>query len=98
MILPIFVRPEAEAEIQDAYGWYEKNRQGLGDEFVLSFEACLFAIQRHPTSYPKVHQEIRRALLKRFPYGVFYLKNNRRITIIAVFHVKRNPQKWRERA
>jgi toxin ParE1/3/4 len=97
MSLSVAIRPEAEADLAEAYGWYEGCRKGLGDEFLLSVEALLDSIQRFPQSYPAVHKQVRRALLRRFPYGIFYLVEEETIAVLAVFHASRDPKRWQER-
>jgi toxin ParE1/3/4 len=94
----LFFRPEAEADVMVAFAWYEEQTQGLGSHFLLCMEAVLSQIQRHPEASPLVHRQIRRALLRRFPYGVFYLCEDTRIVVLAVFHVKRSPALWKKRS
>jgi toxin ParE1/3/4 len=93
----VAIRPEAEAEILEAYQWYEQGTEGLGLEFMRAVEACLAAIERHPKGYPVVHREVRRALLRRFPYGLFYLLDGDNIVVIACFHASRDPKEWQRR-
>jgi len=93
----LIIRPEAEAEMTEAYNWYEARVPGLGSDFLLSVDAILHAIARTPQQYPVVHRHIRRALTRRFPYEVFFLEEDSRIVVLAVFHAKRNPKNWRER-
>ena len=50
----ILVRPEAEAEVQQAFDWYEEQSKGLGLEFLRSIEACLAGIMRNPFAYKVV--------------------------------------------
>lgn len=69
----IIVQPEAEAEISEAFRWYEDKNEGLGSEFMRALDASLSFIQRNPTGYAIVHKQMRRALLRRFPYSVIYL-------------------------
>jgi len=97
MIREVIIRPEAEAELSDAFGWYEERVQGLGAEFLISVDATIHAIVRNPRQFAEVHKEIRRALLRRFPYAVFFLVDDSQIIVLAVFHVKRNPKKWQAR-
>jgi len=97
MIRAMIVRPEAEAEMTEAYDWYEDRLSGLGSDFLLSVDAVFHAIARTPQHYPVVHKEIRRALTKRFPFEVFFLEEDARVVILAVFHAKRNPKNWQER-
>ena len=93
----LIIAPEAEQDVADAYGWYEDRRVGLGEEFLSSVDACIRAICRAPEMYPVVHETYRRALLRRFPYAVFYEHAGETVTIYSVFHTSRNPDKWRQR-
>ncbi len=94
----LLVRPEAEADLVEAFDWYEECSRGLGSEFLLAVDAVLECVIRNPEQYTVVHKEIRRALLRRFPYGVFFLTEPDRVIVLAVFHASRNPARWRERA
>ena len=98
MKFSVVIRPEAEADLAEAYQWYEEKRPGLGERWLLSVEAALSAIQRFPESFPVVHQHVRRALLRRFPYGVFYVVEGSAVVVLAVFHCQRDPKRWQERA
>ena len=98
MTRKIIVRPEAEAEVQTAFDWYEKQSDGLGFEFLRALDACLSGITRNPLAYTGVHQKnVRRALVRRFPYALFYLVDEDTIVVIAVFNVKRQPIDWLRR-
>lgn len=90
-------RPEAEEDLLDAYRWYEQQSKGLGMEFLRSVDACISSIERTPEAYPVVYNNIRRALLRRFPYGLFYVVQENAITILACFHFRRNPRGWQAR-
>ena len=94
----IIIRPEAEAELAEAYAWYGQQRPSLGDEFLLRLDACLSTIQSNPVLHPIVHRDIRRALLRRFPYGVFYVLGEDRITVLAILHLSRDPTRWMDRS
>jgi toxin ParE1/3/4 len=93
----LIVRPEAEAELCAAFDWYEGCSSGLGSDFLLCVDAVFHAIQRSPQQYPRVHQIVRRALTRKFPYEIFFLEDDERIVVLSVFHAKRNPKSWRER-
>src|SRR5580698_9861737 len=93
----LVIRPAAESELTEAYQWYEAQRQGLGSEFLFSIEAALALIQRTPELHPLIHKPIRRALIRRFPFGIFYVVQEDAIHDLAVFHGKRNPKRWVER-
>ncbi|MBW4632221.1 MAG: type II toxin-antitoxin system RelE/ParE family toxin [Iphinoe sp. HA4291-MV1] len=94
----LLIRPEAELDIEEAFEWYEEHNPGLGFEFVRAVDTCLATIGRITLAYPLVHQEVQRALIRRFPYGIFYLLEEDTIFVIACFHVKRDPQQWQNRS
>jgi len=71
---------------------------GWGVDLMLAVEATLAEIRRRPGSFPAVHNDVRRALLKRFPYGVFFLVGDAAISVIAIFHAKRDPRIWQQRS
>jgi len=94
----ILVRPEAEAEVQQAFDWYEEQSEGLGLEFLRAIEACLAGVTRNPFAYTVVKvPNVRRAVVRRFPYALFYLVADEAIVVIAVFNVKRRPIDWLRR-
>lgn len=97
MPVELVIAPEAELDIAEACVWYEGRRAGLGDEFLSSVDACIESIRRRPEMYPIVHEVYRRALIRRFPYAVFYEQCEPMVTIYAVLHTSRDPDKWRQR-
>jgi plasmid stabilization system protein ParE len=97
MPVELAIAPDAELDIAEAYDWYEGRRAGLGEEFLSSVDACLESIRRRPEMYPVVHEGYRRSLIRRFPYAVFYAQSPAAVTIYAVFHTSRDPDKWRRR-
>lgn len=95
--LPILIRPEAEAEIQEAFLYCEDKAEGLGIEFLRMVDASLASMARHPGMYATVHKEVRRAVLRRFPYSLFFVAEETRLVVIACFHSRRNPKEWKRR-
>jgi plasmid stabilization system protein ParE len=93
----LIIRPEAELDIQDAFEWYEAQTSGLGSEFVRAVDTCLSGIGRNPLAYPIIYKQVRRALIRRFPYGILYIFDQDVITVIACFHGKRDPKLWKDR-
>lgn len=93
----LIVRSEAEAEMAEAFDWYEDRVPGLGSEFLLCVDAVFSAILRSPQQYPRVHRGVRRVLVRRFPYEVFFVEDDERVAVLSVFHAKRNPKRWQER-
>jgi plasmid stabilization system protein ParE len=97
MAAELIVAPEAELDLTEAYAWYEKHRVGLGEEFLSSVDATLESIRRHPEMYPLAHETYRRALIRRFPFAIFYEHAEGAVTVYAVFHTSRDQEKWRHR-
>jgi len=83
--------------VEDAFLWYESQRAGLGEEFLSSIQATLQAIGENPLRFPVVHHSTRRALVRRFPYGVFYRVLEDVVLVVACFHARRDPGRWGER-
>jgi toxin ParE1/3/4 len=97
MKLPLSVAREAEAEAFQAAEWYEKRSQGLGRAFLELIEQTLEDLTERPRQFPLVYRDVRRALLKRFPYGVFFRLRREEIRVLAVMHLSRNPRRWQRR-
>jgi plasmid stabilization system protein ParE len=98
MNLPIAFRRAARLEFDQAHDWYEKQKVGLGQEFVEAVDKVLERIAAMPEIHQIVYKDIRRALVQRFPYSIFYRVKSDRIVVLAVFHGKRNPAIWQARA
>ena len=93
----IIIRPEAESDIKDAYEWYEAQRKGLGENILLCIEESLSRVSRNPAIYSVVYKEVRRVLIHRFPFGIFFIESNESISVLAVLHARRNPKAWKSR-
>jgi plasmid stabilization system protein ParE len=93
----LIIRPEAEFDLEDAFAWYESQDPGLGSEFVRAIDASISTIGRNPLAYRLIYQQARRALVRRFPYSLFYVVEEDTIFVIACFHTKRNPTDWQDR-
>lgn len=89
--------PAVEDEIIDASLWYENKKEGLGLDFLLSVEATLHSIRRDPLHFQTVHKNTRRAMTKRFPYGIFFILEDQTITILATISFHCHPAKWQKR-
>jgi len=97
MTYSLVVRPEAERDMSEAYQWYEEQRGGLGEDFLLCVEVALGSIQESPQRYPVVYEDVRRILVRRFPYGIFYCVQESTVSVLAVFHCSRHPRGWQDR-
>ncbi|MDB9316035.1 type II toxin-antitoxin system RelE/ParE family toxin [Spirulina sp. CS-785/01] len=90
-------RPEVQEELKEAYDWYENQTLGLGDEFLDCIDEVLNRINERPEAYAIVYRDVRRAVIQRFPYIVYYRIVSSRIVVTAIFHGRRNPKAWQER-
>jgi toxin ParE1/3/4 len=97
MAVELIVVAEAEEDLAEAYAWYEDHRVGLGEEFLGCVDACIAGILRTPELYATVHESYRRALVRRFPYAVFYEATADTVTVYCIFHTARDPKKWLKR-
>lgn len=91
MIRQVVIRPDAERDLSNTFRWYEEQSPGLGHDFLRAVEVSLGSVQRHPLAFSQVHRQIRRVLLRRFPYGIFYLVHRHTLVVLACFHFKRSP-------
>jgi plasmid stabilization system protein ParE len=90
-------RLEVREELDNAYRWYESQQPGLGDDFLDSIDKLLNQICQKPELYAVIHRDIRRSVLQRFPYAVYYRIISSRVVVTAVFHSRRNPKSWQKR-
>jgi plasmid stabilization system protein ParE len=90
-------RPEVREELNEAYNWYENQRSGLGDDFLDCIDETLKRICQMLESCPIVYRDVRRAIVHRFPYAVYYRIISSRIIVTAIFHGHRNPKAWQTR-
>lgn len=97
MTFNLVVRPEAEQDLSEAFGWYEGQRKGLGHDFFLQIDAGFRFLERTPLIFPEKYQRIRQHLIKRFPYKIFYLVEQTTVVIVAVVYGGRDPQWIRKR-
>lgn len=90
-------RPIAEADVREAAFWYEGKRGGLGAEFVLELDSLYERVLQNPRQFPEIGEGARRALLRRFPYTIYFIAGDEAVTVIAVLHQHRRPEAWRAR-
>lgn len=93
----MIIRPEAEADLEDARDWYESQRDGLGDEFLECVEEALQKIDLMPEMYRVVDYGIRRAFTDRFPFTIYYRIEANDVVVLGVLHSRRDPRVWKSR-
>ena len=97
MIRRIIIEEEADTEFVEAMRWYERNGAGLGWRFLRAVDAGIKLVESHPDLGSPVGNEIRRTLLKHFPYWIYYRVRQDELRVIACFHTKRSPDEMDSR-
>ena len=87
-------RPEVAADLRSAQEWYEARRRGLGHEFILALESLLERVDATPGEFPSVYGKVHRALLRRFPYAVFFIIEGDDRVVLGVLHQAVDPSRW----
>jgi toxin ParE1/3/4 len=93
----LVVQPEAEAEIVNAAIWYEQQSRAIRQKFLQTVEATLAVIEQHPNRYQKILGQVRRVMLRGFPYAFLYTVSEHEVNVFACFHCSRNPKRWQSR-
>lgn len=97
MAYDLIIEPEAELDLQQAVDWYDKQRPGLGRDFIERVDEVFIRICERPELHPISYRSARLALVRRFPYVVCYLLDGKAVYILAVFHGHRDPNLWQNR-
>ena len=71
MTQPRFL-PAAQADVEEAFRWYEARQRGLGNLFLASIDRAIAGLTIQPELNQAVHGDTRRALLAHFPYALYY--------------------------
>jgi plasmid stabilization system protein ParE len=97
MSLPVVLRDEAQAEFDEAFDYYEGQQPGLGVDFAARVQQVFDRISATPQMHAVVFADVRKAVVSRFPYCVFYRAESARVEVIAIFHNRRDPSIWQGR-
>lgn len=96
-MLPVRLLLEARGEFDHAADWYERQRIGLGAEFVVEVRETLNRITADPKLHPPVYGDVRRVLVKKFPYVVLFRVEPAEVLVIAIVHTARDASVWKSR-
>ena len=94
---PVLLLADAEAELDEAVAYYNAQSAGLGAEFAAEVRDGLLRIREYPDGWQLLGNRVRRYRLRRFPYGLVYAPLPTQIVIVAVMHLHRKPDFWKER-
>jgi plasmid stabilization system protein ParE len=89
--------PEAVLELEDAIFYYEDCQKVLGKQLNQEIKSAVKLITMHPEAWASLENNIRRMLVRRFPYGLLYTISNDEIIILAVMHLNCEPSYWKSR-
>jgi plasmid stabilization system protein ParE len=89
--------PRADLDVEAAFEWYEKERPGLGLEFLDELRAAYNRIIDNPFKYQHLRSGVRRTLLRRFPYAVYFAIEDDVVVVLAVLDASRDPAEWQRR-
>lgn len=87
----LVIKPRAILMVKNAYDWYEKQKPGLGEDFLKDLDSLYHKLELTPEYYGKVKKNFRQAALKRFSYVIVYEIIKNEVIVFAVFHTSRNP-------
>ena len=90
----LVVLPQAAAEVNDAAAWYERQNPSSAIKFNEAFRVALTRLGENPFQYQVVQDEVRRAPLRRFPYGLLYVVEEEAVVVLSCFHASRDPAQW----
>jgi plasmid stabilization system protein ParE len=87
----------ARAELIEAQDWYEREAPGLGRRFRTEIDAVVRRMADNPLQFPVRFKTLRRARVRKFPYGLFFTIKGDVLLVVACFHGSRDPKRWQER-
>ena len=92
--MPVVFRRRFQLDVAGGFDWYEEQRPGLGEEFLAAVQTALKSVELYPDMFLCAHGEVRRAIVPRFPFAIFYLVESRRVVILRALHTARDPKLW----
>ena len=97
MIHRLHLWDEAHLDVVEAVAWYEEQRSGLGAELLTELDVVMQRVIQTPLQFPEIREGVRRALLHRFPFSVYFRVGHETIDVVAILHHHRHPRVWEER-
>ena len=97
--MKISILDKAEEDIDSAYLWYEFEQIGLGDTFYNNIRDGINFIAQNPFTSREIYKGIRRYVVRKFPYGIYYQVDFAlsEVKIIGIVHFKRSSKIWKKR-
>ena len=96
-MIPVQFRPAASQDVLQAVDWYEAQLPGLGGHFFEDLDRALSRIEASRGQFPSAYRNAHRALLRKFPYAVFFKTYEDRTLVVAVADLRRESKRWQRR-
>ena len=93
----ILIKPDAESDFLEIRDYYENISNELGQKFTEAFIDALLKIERNPFHCFSVGEKFRRAVIRDFPYNVYFEIEESVVVIFGIFHQHRDPEEWQKR-
>ena len=94
MAQPVRLEPGARVDIFEAAAYYAEKAEGLGHQFLLVFDDAMSMLAESPEAFPVMYDDVRRIVLRRFPFAVFYVIEETQTVVLSVQHERRSPERW----
>lgn len=94
---PIRFHPSALAEFRAAVHYYDDQQKGLGPRFIDAVESAFARLKTNPLLFRILENDVRKCRVMRFPFGVLFRERKDHIEIVAVMHLHRDPNRWKDR-
>jgi plasmid stabilization system protein ParE len=93
----VIIRIGAEVDITDAAIWYHNQQSGMGQEFLNEIESAIATAAENPFRFPCLRRkpEVRRILVNRFPYRIFFIRRDDAVVVFRVLHSARHDREWK---
>ena len=92
MAFEVIYKALAQAEVAEAFEWYEQDHIRIGEKFLDQLKRTNWFLTQNPHLYPCVDGEIRRANLNRFPYALFFVIDGDTVNVLSCFQQSRDPK------
>ncbi len=96
-LFSIELSDEAEGDFDKSFEFYYEDSPKVANTFFKQINLCFESIKQNPKSFPVAHKDVRKYVVKKFPFVIYYQIIDTVIQIIAIFHTSRNPEIWNER-
>jgi plasmid stabilization system protein ParE len=94
MTLPVVFRRRFRNDLAAGYDWYETQRLGLGEEFISAVQSAVRNVESYSEIFAAVHGNVRRVIVPRFPFAIFYVVEPKRVVALRLLHTARDPKLW----